>query len=135
MKYYVILMVILMFLLSSCSAVNNVQETFDSNLIVKVAVAEVLYKNPAWKSEVNKITNTLLATDESNSSFALLEEQTKMEIDKLDVSPGTKVLAYELLTGISAGIQADLKQRGIINRKQQIVQVFDFIRWLEAYTR
>lgn len=118
----------------SCSVKPAIEQTIDNNLLVKVAVAEVLYKNPTWKPEVNKICLALLSYDEAKT-IDDLEKKAYDEINKLDVSPATKTLAQELLIGISTGIKADFQRQNIIDINTQLLKTVDFIIWLEAATK
>lgn len=128
---------VLSFVVACSSTQQSIKYTIDTNLVVKIAVAEVMYRNPAWKNEANKISNLILAYNDGTNDigFVDLENKARSEIEKLDTSPGTKVLAQELVTAISAGIQADLKQKGIVDEKIKLAKTIEFIRWFEIATR
>jgi hypothetical protein len=132
-----ILVSITILITTACTAGKNVAglPNQTQELVAKAALAEVLYRNPEWREEANRIAKGILVAEQGLTTIDAIEGQARDEIAKLDATPATKVLANEVITAVAAGLREDFRLRGVDAAPEQVAQVIEFIEWVEQNTR
>lgn len=138
MKKFIAFCLLAVFL-TACSTVGTtVTSTFTNRtLLTKIVVAEVLANNPTWAPIAYEISSGILyvVDDATGASLDDLEALAREELTQYDLTPGSIILANELITAVKTGLVAEFDRVGVLNESERVSRALKFIRWFADVTR